>query len=284
MRVSAPTITCLNARPAGRIAWIEARSITNGAGVFVPAAYCLLGYPSALQERFPVPDSSGLAAGTDVETCVGRGLLELIERDAVSIWWYGRVPRPECDLDRRQLPVPEALETWMKRSGRRLWLLDLTHDLRVPVVAAVSSDVGGRNLRLFGFAASWTMENAARSALGELTQFEATKRLASAAADSDAPNFVKRCGAASIDEWPFIRPSAEVKAVAAAALDGHGPVAWAELLRRCSLELYSSRSCPRGLPLAAVRVIVPGLRHVWPRFAAGRLYDVPFDSLAQRRL
>ena len=28
-----------------------------------------------------------------------------------------------------------------------------------------------------------------------------------------------------------------------------------------------------GLPVA--RVVVPGLRHFWPRFAAGRLYDVP---------
>jgi ribosomal protein S12 methylthiotransferase accessory factor len=28
-----------------------------------------------------------------------------------------------------------------------------------------------------------------------------------------------------------------------------------------------------GLPV--VKVIVPGLRHFWPRFAPGRLFDVP---------
>jgi oxazoline/thiazoline synthase len=27
--------------------------------------------------------------------------------------------------------------------------------------------------------------------------------------------------------------------------------------------------------LSAVKVIVPGLRHFWPRFGPGRLYDVP---------
>jgi ribosomal protein S12 methylthiotransferase accessory factor len=27
--------------------------------------------------------------------------------------------------------------------------------------------------------------------------------------------------------------------------------------------------------LNVVRVIVPGMRHFWPRFAPGRLYDVP---------
>jgi ribosomal protein S12 methylthiotransferase accessory factor len=27
--------------------------------------------------------------------------------------------------------------------------------------------------------------------------------------------------------------------------------------------------------LCAVKVVVPGLRHFWPRFGPGRLYDVP---------
>jgi len=31
-----------------------------------------------------------------------------------------------------------------------------------------------------------------------------------------------------------------------------------------------------GLPV--VRVIVPGLRHFWERFAPGRLFDVPVDA------
>jgi len=31
-----------------------------------------------------------------------------------------------------------------------------------------------------------------------------------------------------------------------------------------------------GMPVA--RVIVPGMRHFWPRFAPGRLYDVPVST------
>jgi ribosomal protein S12 methylthiotransferase accessory factor len=30
-----------------------------------------------------------------------------------------------------------------------------------------------------------------------------------------------------------------------------------------------------GLPV--VKVVAPGLRHFWPRFAPGRLYDVPVE-------
>ncbi len=30
-----------------------------------------------------------------------------------------------------------------------------------------------------------------------------------------------------------------------------------------------------GIGLPVIKVIVPGLRHFWTRFAPGRLYDVP---------
>jgi oxazoline/thiazoline synthase len=30
------------------------------------------------------------------------------------------------------------------------------------------------------------------------------------------------------------------------------------------------------LDRSVARVLAPGLRHIWPRFAPGRLYDVPY--------
>ena len=42
--------------------------------------------------------------------------------------------------------------------------------------------------------------------------------------------------------------------------------------------------------LAVVKVIVPGLRHFWPRFGPGRLYEVPLrmgwlkESLSEEQL
>jgi hypothetical protein len=41
------------------------------------------------------------------------------------------------------------------------------------------------------------------------------------------------------------------------------------------LELFI-RDCTRAdTGLSAVRVIMPGIRHIWPRFGPGRLMDVP---------
>jgi ribosomal protein S12 methylthiotransferase accessory factor len=47
------------------------------------------------------------------------------------------------------------------------------------------------------------------------------------------------------------------------------------LVERAGMEmLVFDQTRPEvGLPVA--KVIVPGLRHFWPRFAPGRLYDVP---------
>jgi ribosomal protein S12 methylthiotransferase accessory factor len=48
-----------------------------------------------------------------------------------------------------------------------------------------------------------------------------------------------------------------------------------ERARRAGLEtLVVKRSRP-DVELSTVKVVVPGLRHFWPRYAPGRLYDVP---------
>jgi ribosomal protein S12 methylthiotransferase accessory factor len=259
-----------------RMAWLEARSLISGRQVLVPAAHCLLGYPFAKAENFPVPDSSGLAAGQDFESSAVRALFELVERDAVSIWWYGRVPRPRMHVDQRKLPVFGRFEKWVSREGRQLWLLDLTHDLQIPVAAAVTCDNTGRNFS-FGFAASWTSEEAAHLALGELVQFEMTKRMTLSMGVEDESSFVKRCAAASIVEWPFVPESAAAKSVSPAPLPNQPTALWRKLARDNGLEILGLDLTRRHSPLAVARVIVPSLRPIWPRFAPGRIFDVPFE-------
>lgn len=46
-------------------------------------------------------------------------------------------------------------------------------------------------------------------------------------------------------------------------------------LEREGLELIVVDKTRPDLGLSVAQVIVPGLRHFWPRFAPGRLYDVP---------
>jgi len=42
--------------------------------------------------------SNGCAAGNTREEAILQGFLELVERDAAAIWWYGEIRRPAIDL------------------------------------------------------------------------------------------------------------------------------------------------------------------------------------------
>ena len=108
-----------------------------------PGGFCFLSYPHALADGLPVPDSSGLAFGVRLEDAIERAALEIIERDAVSIWWYGQVRRPEIEIDLKNFSLWKDFAAWMHKSDRSFWMLDLTHDLGMPVAAAVSCNAGG---------------------------------------------------------------------------------------------------------------------------------------------
>jgi ribosomal protein S12 methylthiotransferase accessory factor len=213
-----------------------------------------------------VPDSSGLAAGESVDDARGRALVELVERDAVAVWWYNRLRRPRLGFDRDRLPWISAFEDHLGASGRRVWVLDLTHDLGVPVAAAVSSDFAGRDLAL-GFGAGWTAQEAATAALGELVQFEASKRLQTAGGPLD---LVALTRTGSLEDLPYLVPDAH------APVQPPGPASTEQLIEALAEQHLAAFAVDlsRG-PWFVVRVIVPGLRPLWPRFAPGRLSDVP---------
>ena len=47
------------------------------------------------------------------------------------------------------------------------------------------------------------------------------------------------------------------------------------LVERAGMEMLVLDQTRPEVGLSVAKVIVPGLRHFWPRFAPGRLYDVP---------
>ena len=46
-------------------------------------------------------------------------------------------------------------------------------------------------------------------------------------------------------------------------------------LRKHGMDMLVANKTRPDIGLCVVQVIVPGLRHFWPRFGAGRLYSVP---------
>ena len=117
--------------------------------------------------------SSGVAAASDQEGAALRAVLELCERDALAMWWmFGQKARR---LSREEVASEEGLSLVSRlrqgASDRVTRLLDITTDLAVPTIAAISTNVDGVEFAC-GAAARLDAAEAARAAVLELCQME----------------------------------------------------------------------------------------------------------------
>ncbi|HEV3050531.1 MAG TPA: TOMM precursor leader peptide-binding protein, partial [Longimicrobium sp.] len=158
--------------PERAIDWTAAWSLTAGEFRYVPSSYCYFGHPEFHSASFCYADSNGNAAGNTLEEAILQGFMELVERDAVAIWWYNRVRRPRVDLDSFNDPYVRALQGCYRDMGREFWVIDITSDLPIPTYAAVSRRID-RPVEdiLVGFGAHFDPRVALLRALTEINQF-----------------------------------------------------------------------------------------------------------------
>ena len=104
----------------------------------MPTSLCYFSYPQTRENSSFTSCSNGNAAGNTIEEAILQGFLELVERDAVAMWWYNRLSRSGVDLDSFDVPYLGNLTKYLVERGRSLWVLDLTTDLGIPVFVALS--------------------------------------------------------------------------------------------------------------------------------------------------
>lgn len=180
------TLAARKTQPERVISLLCATKVRDGSSVWLPADICLRRPLAGRDFAPPYPLSIGSAAGVSRDAAALHGLLELIERDATSLWWRGGMPARSIPP---QHAASVAAEELLKRlrhgiaTPRRTWLLDITTDIGVPCVAACSCRSDGAGFA-FGLAARPMLETAACSAIVEMCQLEladavvATKRSA----------------------------------------------------------------------------------------------------------
>jgi ribosomal protein S12 methylthiotransferase accessory factor len=269
--------------------WTPLWSLTHQTLKYVPTAYCYYGYPQAPADAVCWADSNGNAAGNTLEEAILQGLLELVERDAVALWWYNRLRRPAVDLDSLDDPYVQQLCRAYQARGRDLWALDLTSDLGVPVAAAITRRIdhtaGGAEEILFGFGAHLDPRLAILRALSEANQVVAFAQPPYADGGSNgvefAPEIREWLRTATLAAQPYLAP-AEVAPRRLEDFRDH----WSDdvrddvrtcqaVLERQGMEVLVLDQTRPDVGMPVVKVVVPGLRHFWARFAPGRLYDVP---------
>jgi oxazoline/thiazoline synthase len=224
-------------------------------------------------------DSNGCAAGNTLEEAMVQGFLELVERDAYAIWWYNRLQRPQVDLAQFDDPYIRDLKSQLADTGRQLWVLDVTSDLGVPSFVAVTHwmDEGKENIE-FGSGAHFDTRIALLRALTELNQFLSIGLMGGAKSDK---SMLDATTPLRLAEQPFLTPAEAPTAQphAVAKFSGFDTreyvMACVNIAKRAGLDFLVLDQTRPDIEVPVVRVIVPGLRHFYRRFAPGRLYDVP---------
>ena len=232
-------------------------------------------------------DSNGCAAGSCVEDAVLQGLCELVERDAIAIWWYNRIRMPGVDLQSFASPYLHNAEKFYRATlHRSLWLLDLTHDLGVPAFVALSGslDASGNQRFISGAGASLNPQIAAMRAVSELNQ---SLLFVFIDQDEHLPAYHQEISAwlrsppdQRDDTYNYLLPRPD--APSSKQCDYPSPCeAGTEIaylrqkIEAQGMELLFLNQTRPDIGLPVVKLLVPGLRHFWCRLAQGRLYDVP---------
>jgi ribosomal protein S12 methylthiotransferase accessory factor len=279
--------------PQQRLWWSPVWSLPEQQRKYAPTAY-LYFHSEALRDPVGLqtckPDSNGVATGSTYAEAVLQGLLELIERDAVALWWYPRTPMPQVELDSFGSEFLRHCLRYHAKLDRALWVLDLTSDLGIPAFVGVSRRQRGEQQILMGFGAHPDARLAVERAVAETNQLLAAAQPMLQHPATGAPAIRSWLREATVEREPYLL--GQPGALRTAAEYAAAPVSIEAALQRCiaavqaaGLRLYALDLTRPDIDLKVVRVLCPGLRHFWARHAPGRLYDVPLrlGRLTQRQ-
>ena len=262
--------------------WIPATSLLAGKEVWIPAT---LGSRDRIPNyQPPVPPSTGCAVSDNMQRAQLHGLLEVIERDAVALWWLGGQPATELPVE---LPdrydVREFLQQLRQGSvNKTTWWMNITTDIGVPCVVALSCDDNGRGLAC-GFGAGLTWQAAIEAATLEMCQIEMAvqivklkykQRGADGLNDADKTH-LKRV-ALDVSSLPLLAPTVwDDRAID----EIHETTDVDDTLRvivkrvqNVGVEPLYVNLTSEGLPgVAACRVLTPGLQPLNPSIRSKRL-------------
>ncbi|GHA91042.1 TOMM precursor leader peptide-binding protein [Streptomyces termitum] len=161
-----PRVTPFSAdRP---IPWVWGWSLRDARPRPVPEVLAYYHAPG-LEHRFVQESSNGCASGGSLEEAVYFGLMEVVERDAFLLAWYGQVPLREIDPATSARRSTRHMVDRLAMYGYRARFFDTRIGFPVPVVTACAERFdGGTGRMCFGAGAGLDPESALDSALCEI--------------------------------------------------------------------------------------------------------------------
>ncbi|MEJ5293151.1 MAG: YcaO-related McrA-glycine thioamidation protein [Candidatus Methanosuratincola sp.] len=248
------------------IEWVEGHSLTRNVPILVPAEAVF--HPYSRHNQLFRTNTNGLAVGNAVEEAIVHGLMEVIERDAWSLFEAGRLQGRDLDLAHCGSPMVRSILEKLENAGIGVFAKDITSDLRIPTVAVAVDDELTRDPALLslGVGTHLVAEIAAVRALTEAVQSRLTT-IHGTREDTAKAEFARRIGYDRMKRInrKWFSPSPE-----RVGLDELGSFSGDDFLEDIRYTLERLRDAglrevivvdltrgETGIP--AVRVIVPGL-------------------------
>ena len=175
-QLETPGFRCVPWTEDTQLTWHRGTNLLTGEDWWVPAQFVHLFYvPMGPEERIGASSSGGLATGYNDSHSLSHALLEVVERDALNLAWFCRIPLTRIVLDE---PFhDEVITRWMKiaeRAGMKvnfyLHRLDMP-EFFVVTASAVEPDLTAHSY-MSGGGVGIEIEQAIRSALAEVVQAE----------------------------------------------------------------------------------------------------------------
>ncbi len=268
------------------IEWCLAEPLSGGDPVAIPFHLCFR--DAGPQDRSHRPAlSNGVGCGPTGEAALLDALLEVIERDAAALWWYGCAPAANLPA---ALGAGSPFASWVHAirgrdaDTRRLWFLDITTDIGIPVVAALSCNADGFGIAA-GFSAATDLETATRKALLELCQMELARMLSlQGASQADrqgnsqaSPHTRNATETLNRSDYPAFTASRAASSHVGAG--GKSRISHCvDCISKAGYSIYSVNLTRGYLDIPCVRVFIPGFQAPCPEWTSKRLSRILVEN------
>ncbi len=250
------------------IYWTKAWSLVDSEPAYLPLNFCYSNTP--YRDGFTNFFHNGGSAGNCLEEAVLQGVFELIERDAVAIWWYNRICCPSVDYSSVSEELQLQIESQLS-DEYDVWVLDLTQDIPVPVMCAMAWHRESQQF-ILGFGCHLDGVIACQRALTELFQLIEIK-------DNNTSPF---CFSMISPEAYLLGNKDNERTLKISDIHSEDIKDDIEFCLRAikglGLNVYAINNTRAALKLSSVKVMIPGFCHMFPYLGLDRLYSVPVKT------
>ena len=269
---------------------IEASSLINNRTVWFPSELILRQPGKGRWTTSRPAESNGVGAGRDYHHAIFSGMTEVIERDAFALWWFGEKPayslNPEVENDSE---FKDIILNCHGASDRQVWFLDISTEIDVPVVAALSSMPDGSAV-VAGFAADPDPFIAAKKAFLEMCQMEVAQEISVIRQEycdeerltTQDHIWLERHKNLSVKKYPQLtKKIPATRPLSTASSDPHNLVI--EMLDQSGFTPFVVDLSRADINIPVVRILVPGLQSAKADWVSPRLKKVARKTGADYR-